>query len=181
LELSKREAEQALRQKLQLQAEHRRRLALGSAGAVFILLAISVALFIGLRKAWAERDLQRRYAYAADMNLASQALEESNLGRVRELLNRHNPQGGQTDLRGWEWRHFWRRSGSDELLTLGAHSNVVRALAISSNGSRLATAGFDKQLKIWDLDRRTEIALFSVTRRSLGSILARRTTCSQRR
>ncbi|MGO9914481.1 MAG: serine/threonine-protein kinase, partial [Isosphaeraceae bacterium] len=48
------------------------------------------------------RQRSRRLLYAADMNLAQQALKLNNLGRARRLLDRHRPQPGEEDLRGWE-------------------------------------------------------------------------------
>ena len=111
----------------------------------------------GEQKARESELAAREKAYASDMNLAQQALQESNLGRVRDLLLRHQPQPGGRDLRGWEWRYLWKSCGSDELFTLGHHSNVIEALAFSPDGKRLATGGFDKLVKIWDLETRREI------------------------
>ena len=54
-----------------------------------------------------ERDRARRNLYAADINLAYQAWQESNLGKARRLLARTRPQAGQEDFRGWEWRYLW--------------------------------------------------------------------------
>ena len=60
----------------------------------------------------------RRLLYAADMNLAQQALKLNNLGRARRLLDRHRPQPGEEDLRGWEWRYLWQQTRSSALATL---------------------------------------------------------------
>jgi len=49
----------------------------------------------------AERNL-----YAADMKLASEAVRDGAYNHVPELLERHRPTRGQTDLRGFEWRYF---------------------------------------------------------------------------
>ncbi len=54
----------------------------------------------------------RRLLYAAEMNLAQQALKLNNLGRARRLLDRHRPQPGEEDLRGWEWRYLWQLTRS---------------------------------------------------------------------
>src|SRR5437588_456004 len=43
-------------------------------------------------------------AYAADMNLAREALNDCNLLRAHQLLERHIPLPGESDLRNWEWR-----------------------------------------------------------------------------
>src|SRR6185436_3097487 len=65
--------------------------------------------------AWAAA---RRNAYAAEINVAFQALAENNLGRARELLDRQRPEPGQEDLRGFEWRHLWQLCQSDVKVTL---------------------------------------------------------------
>ncbi|RPJ30358.1 MAG: serine/threonine protein kinase, partial [Planctomycetaceae bacterium] len=45
------------------------------------------------------RKLAQAQAYASDMKLAQQAISEGNIGGALELLNRHRPRAGQTDLR----------------------------------------------------------------------------------
>src|ERR1044071_3180373 len=62
-------------------------------------------------RAETEAVANRQNLYAADMNLASQALGNYNLPRARELLDKHRPPRGnpahsplRADLRGWEWR-----------------------------------------------------------------------------
>jgi WD40 repeat protein/serine/threonine protein kinase len=115
----------------------------------------------------------RRQAYAADMNLAQEALALNNLGRAQELLNRHRPSGEAqisdfksqmpADLRGWEWRYLWQQCQSDALFTLGQLSNEVSALSVSSDGKWLAVGEYaGRGLSIWDLRARQEIARFPV-------------------
>src|SRR6185503_13876848 len=62
--------------------------------------------------AWATA---RHNAYAAEINVAFQALAENNLGRARDLLDRQRPKPGEEDLRGFEWRYLWQLCQSDEL------------------------------------------------------------------
>ena len=95
-----------------------------------------------------QADSAQRQAYAADMNLAQEALAMNNLGRAQELLNRHRPSRPgpavanpssslassspnpqpvhpQRDLRHWEWRYLWQQCQSDALFTLCQLSNEV--------------------------------------------------------
>ncbi len=65
------------------------------------------------RQAEAARLVSRRQAYASDMNALQNALASDNLGRARTLLNRHRPEPGEVDLRGWEWRYLWQLCQSD--------------------------------------------------------------------
>ncbi|MSU36495.1 MAG: hypothetical protein EXS36_15635 [Pedosphaera sp.] len=90
------------------------------------------------------------------MVLVQQALAAGNLGRARELLSNQRPQMGEEDIRGWEWRYLWSRSASDELFTLGHHSNGVTCVAFSPNGSLLASGSRDRSVKLWDLSTRKQ-------------------------
>ena len=81
----------------------------------------------------------RRYAYAAEINVALQALAENNLGRARELLDRQQPKAGEEDLRGFEWRYLWRLCQGDEIATF--RDEAVHATAFSADGKLFAYAG----------------------------------------
>ena len=102
----------------------------------------------------------RRASYVADMNLARVAWDENNLGRSRELLEKHRPRPGETDLRGFEW-HYLRRLFQRDLLTVKAHVGGVTAVAFTPDGKRLVTFGLSRtrqkmsdprpgEVKIWD-------------------------------
>ena len=97
----------------------------------------------------------RRLLYAADMQLCSEAAAQANLPVLRELLQRHVPQNGQEDLRGFEWYCLWRlghppaktvpfaqdltcvgSSGDGE--TLAAASGKVITLLRAATGTRIA-------------------------------------------
>ncbi|MFO1475089.1 MAG: protein kinase [Verrucomicrobiota bacterium] len=99
----------------------------------------------------------RQRAYASDMNVAIQALLDSNLGRALELLNRQRPMSGQQDLRGWEWRYLWQQTRSDAQLTLGRESTEIVSLAASADGNWLAVGGYHRSgIAVWDLRTRKE-------------------------
>jgi serine/threonine protein kinase/WD40 repeat protein len=110
----------------------------------------------------AEELLARRRAYASDINLAQQALLHNNLGRARELLDRHRPSTGikGPDLRGWEWRYLWQKSKSEALFTLCKEPDEICALSASPDGRWVAigerTSG---HLVVWDLQRRQRVAI----------------------
>ena len=110
------------------------------------------------QRAGAGELLARQNAYAADMKEVQRALEDSDLGRARELLDRHRPAGkseirnpkSEMDLRGWEWRYFWSRCQSDERFTLCQYSNAVSALAFSPDGKWLAVRREGGTVALWD-------------------------------
>jgi len=105
-------------------------------------------------KAERERERARRLSYASDMNVAWRALKENNFAEVMALLEAHIPGPGDTDLREWEWRYFWKSCRGDQLWSLGPMPNEVRGLALLPEGSLVTGTGGQAQIRIWDIERR---------------------------
>lgn len=89
------------------------------------------------------RDVASRNLYAADVQLAYQAIQEGNLGRARTLLKRFIPTEGGKDERGFEWHYFWQLTSGEQRVILRDHSNSVSAVAWSPDNRWLATGGMD--------------------------------------
>src|ERR1019366_10590414 len=97
------------------------------------------------------------------MNLAQQSLKLNNLGLARRLLERHRPQPGEEDLRGWEWRYLWQLTRSSALVTLtNRPTRSGSSLSFSPDGNRLAMAWTDGRVDLWDIPARRLIRTLAV-------------------
>jgi WD40 repeat protein/tetratricopeptide (TPR) repeat protein len=93
----------------------------------------------------------RCHAYSAQMHVADQAWHDGQFGRALELLEAQRPLPGQEDLRGFEWYHLWHRAHAGHRATLRGHRDAVSCVAVSPDGSTLASTGGDGHLKLWNL------------------------------
>jgi len=112
------------------------------------------------QRAERQERVARLRAYAADMNLAQQAIANDNLGLAKRLLDRHRPAAGAPDLRGWDWRYLWQLARSEATSVLTVKPHPVGSLALSPDGNWLVLGQDDGgELSLWHLPDRSETRL----------------------
>ena len=99
----------------------------------------------------------RRMLYASQINLAHQAWQMGHVTRVLDLLESQRPASDQEDLRTFEWYYLWRLCHSAHRNTLLGHTGGVVALAVSPDGTKLASGSSDSTVMIWDLSSGQEL------------------------
>jgi eukaryotic-like serine/threonine-protein kinase len=92
-------------------------------------------------------DLQRerQASYFQRIALADAERASGRTDRVDQVLA-----GCPADLRAWEWRYLKQSSQREPRAFIG-HAGEVWDAAISPDGRRLASASFDRTIKIWDV------------------------------
>ena len=83
--------------------------------------------------------------YAAKMNLAQQAWDENDVGRLRQLLEETQ----DSPYRGFEW-YYWQPKAHLALKTLRGHLDAVTSVAFSPDGRRILTGSNDGTAKVWN-------------------------------
>lgn len=118
------------------------------AGMLAVTISSLIALIVGLTisnyQIRLERDqavasekaalIARKNTYESDMRLIDQAWDGSEADDVTNLLRRHIPTAGETDIRGAEWHKFWHELQQQSQLLVQTDS-IIWSLAACPDGS----------------------------------------------
>jgi eukaryotic-like serine/threonine-protein kinase len=96
------------------------------------------------------RRLKDRALHAAQLRLASQAIENGQLERAQDILHDQQKSPGEDDPRDFAWRVLWERA-TRQIAPLYGHERNVRALAASPDGKALASGDEVGTIRLWDL------------------------------
>lgn len=91
--------------------------------------------------------------YVADMRLAARARQDGDVRLLASILDRYKPRQdrqGSSDHRGVEW-HFLHRFADTPHTVLDRSAEPIYCLATTPDGRRLAAAGKDATIRLFDL------------------------------
>jgi len=110
---------------------------------------------VALQAAQTNWFVSQRSLYAADMNLAADAVRINSLGRAKDLLERHRPRAGEQDFRHWEWSYLLGETADRSSYSFHLTNAVFNRLGIAPDGKTLAVPlGRSGGVQLWDVATR---------------------------
>ncbi|TWU13414.1 Serine/threonine-protein kinase PknB [Symmachiella macrocystis] len=111
----------------------------------------------------------RKTSYLSQMNLAFQRYEENRLMEASQILADQIPAMGEPNLRHVEW-HYLNSKVKERFRVIGTHSAGVQDLALFPDGKRVASAGMDGVISIWDIRSATLLRRFKLHHRPIHAV-----------
>ena len=94
----------------------------------------------------------RRTAYSAEMSLAANEYENSNLNRLREIVDKYRTvKNGDEDLRGFEWYFLNGLLSPSAKLKVLRQPDEIWSAKFSPDGKFIATAGNDNRVRVFNV------------------------------
>jgi WD40 repeat protein/serine/threonine protein kinase len=102
--------------------------------------------------------LASRHLHAAQLRLASAAIESRQLERAQDILQDQVKSAGADDPRDFAWHVLWDRA-TRQITPLYGHERDVRALAMSPDGRTLASGDELGMVRLWDMRRHSAVGV----------------------
>jgi WD40 repeat protein len=97
----------------------------------------------------------RRAMYFLRIAEADRAWWANNPGRTRAILTSSDI---PAERRQWEWHYLNRLCQANQVMEpLVGHTDYIAGLAVTRDGKRLASAGFDGTVRVWDAETGREL------------------------
>lgn len=93
--------------------------------------------------------MARELLYVADLKLAATALDDRDPLLMKEYLDRHLPEAGETDLRDFAW-WFLKAQGEMPFDELSGPGPALYFIAFSPDGTQMATCGEDAVIRLYE-------------------------------
>jgi len=111
------------------------------------LLSVTVVLFLehGKRRTVEAKNVEiEARSYTTNLHAAALQLRALEMNEARRRLL-----ACPEELRGWEWRHLLLCTDAGARV-LGGNGSVIRAVAVSDDGRRIATGSEDGIVRVWN-------------------------------
>ena len=140
----------------------KRRPVVASLGAS-LLLSLMIGL-CGVSAFWlrAEQvaEQNRQALYRSQMNLAAEFVSRGDVSGIDQTLERFEPADGQPDLRGFEW--FYHSQIRSLFVAHWNQGSPVEDVALSNDGSMVASLGTDRGLILFDVASRKRLRTLEI-------------------
>jgi WD40 repeat protein/tRNA A-37 threonylcarbamoyl transferase component Bud32 len=141
-----------------------------AASVLLLLITVTISSTLAAWRIAAARNVTRQNLYAADMKQVQAAWEGGNARLAVRLLRDQIPERGQEDLRGFEWRYWWRVCEGEQEFTFHGHTNPVGFVAFTREGQTILSLGADSVLNVWDAAHLVDSPVKTVSTRSSSPI-----------
>lgn len=118
----------------------------------FLIVGWLITFVWQIRREQSQSIVNRRSAYAAEMILAANEYENSNLNRLREIVEKYEPESGAEDLRGFEWFFLKNLLHPPSKIATFQHPDEVWNAEFSPDGKFIASACNDNFVRIWNIE-----------------------------